>query len=202
MMKTHLKGLVSLASAVLLCGPAAAVEPGEKAPDFTLPSMRGESVTLSDHEGKIVVLEWINHDCPFVKKHYGSGNLPGLQEKYRDKGVVWLGINSSAPGKQGHLDAEGMIARSEKEGSKATHVLLDPEGKVGKAYGAKVTPHMFVINPEGEVVYNGAIDSKPTTKVEDIETATAYVSEAIDAVMAGDEVPTKTSKPYGCGVKY
>lgn len=201
-MKRHWKRFISLASTVLLCGSAAAVEPGEKAPDFTLPSMHGESVTLSDHEGKIVVLEWINHECPFVNKHYGSGNLPGLQEKYRDKGVVWLVINSSAPGKQGHLDAEGMIERSKKEGSNATHVLLDPEGKVGKAYGAKVTPHMFVINPEGEVAYNGAIDSKPTTKVEDIETATDYVSEAIDAVMAGDEVPTKTSKPYGCGVKY
>lgn len=183
-------------------GSLLAVEPGADAPDFTLKSTEGKEVSLDDFEGKLVVLEWINYDCPFVKKHYGSGNMPALQEKYTGEDVVWLSVNSSAEGKQGYLPASELAARSEKEGNKASAILLDTDGTVGKAYGASTTPHMFVINKEGKVAYAGGIDDKPTTKAEDIESSNNYVAAALDALMAGDEVATAKAKPYGCSVKY
>ena len=186
----------------LVLGTAAAVEPGEMAPEFTLTNTKGEEVSLSDYKGKTVVLEWINYDCPFVAKHYNSGNLPMLQEKYTAKDVVWLAINSSAEGKQGHLSPSELQARADKEGSKATAVLLDTDGQVGKAYGAKTTPHMFVINGEGKVAYAGAIDDKPTTAKEDIQGAKNYVSSALDSMMAGEAVEVSKAAPYGCSVKY
>jgi peroxiredoxin len=167
-----------------------------KAPAFTLTDLSGTEHSLSDFKGKTVVLEWTNYGCPFVKKHYESGNLPELQEKYTDKGVVWLAI---ASGKT----AEGFEeAAAEEMDSKATAVLLDPTGETGKAYDAKTTPHMIVITPEGQIAYDGAIDSKPTTEVSDIESAEDYTSAALDAVLAGEEVTTAKTKPYGCTVKY
>lgn len=175
---------------------------GQPAPSFTAENLKGESVSLADSKGKIVVLEWNNFECPFVKKHYGSGNLPKLQETYTAKGVVWLTINSSAVGKQGYLEPAKMAERASKEGNKATHYLMDTDGKVGKAYGAKVSPHMFIINKDDVLVYDGAIDSKATTDTKDIETADKLFANALDAVLDGKEVTNAKNQPYGCGVKY
>ncbi len=202
MMMKRNKWMGWMVAAALTGGSLHAVEPGDEAPAFTLPDTKGEEVSLADFKGKLVVLEWLNYDCPFVKKHYQSGNLPALQEKYTGQEVVWLSINSSAEGKQGYLPGEKLAARSEKEGNKASAILLDTSGKVGKAYGARTTPHMYVIDAEGKLAYLGGIDDKPTTKASDIEGATNHVAAALDALLAGKEVEVKKAKPYGCGVKY
>ena len=191
-----------MSAMISLSFTAGAAEIGEEAPAFTLKNTEGEDVSLADHKGKIVVLEWINYECPFVKKHYASGNMPMLQGKYDAGEVVWLVINSAAEGKQGYLEPADLQARSDKEGSKADAILTDSDGKVGKAYGATHTPHMFVIDKEGMLVYSGAIDSKNTTDQADIESADNYVVMALDAVMAGKEVEKAKTKAYGCDVKY
>ncbi|MCX7880759.1 MAG: thioredoxin family protein [Ignavibacteria bacterium] len=172
------------------------------APDFKLQDINGMEVILSDYFGKVIVLEWINFDCPFVKKHYESGNLPKLQAEYKDKGVVWFAICSSAPGKEGNLPKGEIRKRLSQYNSKILFYLIDEDGKVGKMYGAKTTPHIFIIDKNGKLVYSGAVDDKPSTKVEDIEKSKNYVREVVDALLAG-KVPTiKTTKPYGCSVKY
>jgi peroxiredoxin len=181
---------------------AHAAEIGEPAPDFTAKNVQGESVSLADFKGKVVVLEWANFDCPFVKKHYASGNMPKLQEQYAAKDVVWLTINSSAEGNQGYHEPSKMSEVADKQGNKATHFLMDTDGKVGKAYDAKVTPHMFIISADGKLAYNGAMDSKATTDAADVATADKLFVNALDAVLAGKEVPNAKNKPYGCGVKY
>lgn len=175
---------------------------GKSAPDFTLTDTHGKKHSLSDYKGKFVVLEWINHDCPFVGKHYGSGNMQKLQKKYTKKGVIWLSINSSAPGKQGHCSPEKANKLTKEKDAAPTAVLLDPDGKVGKLYGAKTTPHMFIINPEGILIYNGAIDDKPSTNVADIAKAKNYVQTALDEALAGKKVTIRATQPYGCSVKY
>jgi len=187
-------GLVSLVA-------AHAVEVGKPAPDFKAKNVKGETVSLSDYKGKIVVLEWNNFECPFVRKHYGSGNMQKLQETYTGKGVIWLTVNSSAAGKQGNL-GDAAADKVSKEGSKATAYLLDSDGAVGKAYGAKVTPHMFVINKDGNLIYDGAIDSMNTPKPEDIAKSENYVVKAVDAALEGKPVANGKTQPYGCGVKY
>jgi alkyl hydroperoxide reductase subunit AhpC len=179
-----------------------AKEVGQRAPDFTATNLKGESVSLGDFKDKVVVLEWVNFDCPFVKKHYASGNLPQLQETYTGKDVVWLTINSSAEGKQGHAEPAKQAERASAEGNKATHFIADTDGKVGKAYDAKVTPHLFIINKEGVLVYNGAIDSKATTDQADVATAEKYFVNALDATLDGKTVENAKNQPYGCGVKY
>jgi peroxiredoxin len=174
----------------------------EQAPDFTLKAADGETHSLSDFDGKYVVLEWLNYGCPFVQKHYESGNMQSLQETYTDKGVVWLSIVSSAEGKQGYYPPAEMVKQKEKHNGEMTAILMDPSGEVGRTYGAQVTPHMYVINPEGELIYKGGIDDKPTTDVADIEGATNYVKMALDQAMSGEDVKVQTAKPYGCTVKY
>lgn len=180
----------------------AGVTSGQPAPDFTLPGVDGKMHSLSDHKGSFVVLEWVNFDCPFVKKFYGSDTMQKLQADYKAKGVVWLSIVSSAPGKQGHLDAETAPARIAQEKAQPSAFLLDPSGEVGRLYGAKTTPHMFVIDSEGTLIYQGAIDSVRSTKAQDIPIATNYVTDALDAAMNGQPVPTSETKAYGCSVKY
>ncbi|NUN07563.1 MAG: thioredoxin family protein [Ignavibacteriaceae bacterium] len=175
---------------------------GGKAPAFSLEDSQGKTHNLSDFNGKYVVLEWINFDCPFVKKHYDSGNMQRLQKKFTEKGVIWLSVCSSKKGKQGNFTNEEINSRSKKLSAAPTAYLVDESGEVGKSYGAKTTPHMYVINPEGTLVYMGAIDDKPTTDVEDIEGATNYVTEALNSLMNGKEVKTKSTKAYGCSVKY
>ncbi|CAG0941249.1 glutathione peroxidase [Candidatus Brocadiaceae bacterium] len=180
----------------------AQVEIDAAAPNFKLTDSKGTAHSLSDFAGKYVVLEWINFDCPFVKKHYNSKNMQNLQKQYTAKGVVWLQINSSAEGKQGNFSSEEINKRNAEHGSNATAYLIDADGTVGKLYGAKTTPHMYVINPKGTLIYAGAIDDKPSSKVEDIEGAVNYVANALDAAHAGKEVAVKTTAPYGCSVKY
>lgn len=197
---------LALLTVVAFAAPVAAqtdqADIGEPAPDFTLEAADGETHSLSDFEGKYVVLEWLNFECPFVGKHYGSGNMQALQEKYTDEGVVWLSIVSSAPGKQGYYPPKEMIEQKKKHNGNMTAILMDPDGEIGKTYGATVTPHMYVINPDGELVYRGGIDDKPTTDEADIEGATNYVDRALTAVMNGEEVSPKQAKPYGCTIKY
>lgn len=193
-------GFVASAPSVVAQTNEAAV--GEPAPNFTLKDLDGETHALSDYEGDYVVLEWLNFECPFVGKHYGSGNMQTLQETYTEKGVVWLSIVSSAPGMQGYFPPEEMKAQNEKRGGNQTTILMDTAGKVGKTYGATVTPHMYVISPKGELLYRGGIDDKPTTDEADIEPATNYVVKALSAAMSGEEVDPKQAQPYGCTIKY
>ena len=189
--------------AIVLTFPVfATVEPGEPAPEFTLTDSKGTSHKLSDFRGKLVVLEWLNHECPFVKKHYSGGDMQKLQKEYTAKGVVWLSIISSAPGKQGHRTGPQANADTEDKGAAPTAVLLDPAGEVGKKYDAKTTPEMFVIDKEGKVIYAGAIDSIKSTDSKDIAKAENHVRAALDAALAGQPVPTPKTKPYGCSVKY
>lgn len=180
----------------------ALVETGTTAPDFTLKDTSGTEHSLSDFKGKYVVLEWTNHGCPFVAKHYNEGHMQALQKKMADNGVVWLVINSGAPGKQGHVSPEEGQKLIADKGIKAAAMLLDTEGKVGRAYDARVTPHMYLIAPDGSLVYQGAIDSIRSTKSSDIDTAENYVKAAYMAHKAGQPIENHTTKPYGCGVKY
>lgn len=175
-----------------------AAEIGKPAPDFSVKNTAGETVDLTSLKGKIVVLEWVNYQCPFVKKHYESGNMPKLQETYTAKDVVWLTVSSAAEGKQGYYDATKMAEVAKEQKNKATHTLMDTDGKMGKAFDAKVTPHMFIINKDGVLVYDGAIDSDP----KDPATADKLFANALDAVLAGTPVENAKNKPYGCGVKY
>jgi peroxiredoxin len=178
------------------------VSPGTQAPDFSLPDSHGKTVRLSDFRGKYVVLEWYNPDCPFVGKHYKSGNMQSLQKEFTGKGVAWLTIDSSAPGEEGNYPADQLNQLSSKVGAARTALLLDPEGKVGRQYGAKTTPDMYVIDPQGKLVYRGAIDNKRSTDLQDVKTATNYVRVALENAMTGKPVPTTATQPYGCSVKY
>src|ERR1044072_6879944 len=175
---------------------------GSNAPDFSISDSTGNSQSIAQYKGKYVVLEWFNPECPFVKKHYGVGNMQKLQKEFTDKGVVWLPVDSSATGKEGNLAPEAANAKIAEWKMHATALLLDPEGKAGKAYGAKNTPHMFIINPEGKVIYEGAIDSKASPNPTDIPNSTKYVKVALAEAMAGKKVSNPNTRPYGCSVKY
>lgn len=192
-----------LAAALFLTAPASA-EPtiGQAAPDFTATDSNGTSHKLSDFKGKTVVLEWTNHECPFVVKHYGSGNMQSLQKAATAEGTVWLSVISSAAGKQGHVDGAKANELTKTRDAAPTAVLLDEKGEVGKLYGAKTTPHMFIVDKEGVLVYAGAIDSNPSPRESDIKDATNYVRQALDEIKAGKPVSVATTKSYGCGVKY
>ena len=183
-------------------GVGAAVTVGETAPDFTLEDTNGNTHTLSDYRGQFVVLEWINHDCPFVRKMYNSGKMQELQKKYRGKDVLWFSVSSSAHGKQGHYHPDEANALTEQKGAAPTAVLMDFDGIAGRKYGAQTTPHMFVIDPEGTLIYQGAIDSIPSVDTADVPRADNYVEMALDAAMAGEPVPVASTKSYGCSVKY
>jgi peroxiredoxin len=172
------------------------------APDFTLTGSRNQTVSLSDYKGKLVVLEWTNHECPFVRKHYESGNMQKLQRDYTAKDVIWLSIVSSAPGKQGHVTGDQAEELTKSRGAAPTAVLLDPAGTAGQAYGAKTTPHMYIIDKEGVLRYAGGIDSIKSTDQADIKTARNYVAQSLDELLAGKAVSEPATAPYGCGVKY
>ncbi len=174
----------------------------QAAPDFKLTDATGKEHSLSDFKGKWVVLEWVNFGCPFVKKHYGSGNMQNLQKTYTEKGIIWLSICSSAPGKEGYYDSEALTEKIKSTNNASTAYLVDSEGKVGKMYEAKTTPHMFIVDPEGKLAYAGGIDNIASTDKDDIKEATNYVKEALDAALAGKPIAVKSSKPYGCSVKY
>lgn len=175
---------------------------GKAAPVFTAVDSNGKSHTLSDFKGKYVVLEWLNHGCPYVKKHYSAKNMQKLQADWTAKGVVWLSIISSSEGKQGYSTPEQANKDMAEQGAKPTAILLDPKGDVGRLYGAKTTPHMFVVNPEGNLIYKGAIDSVKSADADDIAGATNYVQVALTEAMAGKPLTHTDTTPYGCSVKY
>lgn len=180
----------------------AAPEIGQPAPAFTALDSNGKTVQLSDFKDKYVVLEWTNHECPFVKKHYKSGNMQGLQAWAKLKGAAWLSVISSAPGKQGHVDAAGANALSKDRGAVPAHVLLDESGAVGRLYEAKTTPHMYLVAPDGTLIYKGGIDSNSSADVDDIAGATPYVKVALTEALAGKPVTESSTRPYGCSIKY
>ena len=191
-------GIVGLA--VLAAPPSARVN--APAPDFSATDSHGRTQRLSDQKGKMVVLEWTNNRCPFVGKHYGSGNMQTLQKKYTAQGVVWFTVVSSAPGTQGYVNPAEANRDTERRGAAPTAILLDPTGSLGHLYGAQATPHMYVIDPQGQLVYMGAIDDAPSADPSDIARAKNYVAAAIEEVRAGKRVTVPATKAYGCSVKY
>jgi len=194
--------LYSLAVVTVLAGLSYGQKVGEPAPDFKATDSNGQRDELSSYRGKYVVLEWHNNGCPYTRKHYDSGNMQRLQKEWTSRGVIWFTVISSAPGQQGYVTAEQENEYLKRMNAVPTAALLDPQGEVGRLYAAKTTPHMFIINPAGVLIYDGAIDSKASTDQSDIPTATNYVSQALDEAMAGKAVSTPTSRPYGCSVKY
>ncbi|GHE38894.1 thioredoxin family protein [Vulcaniibacterium thermophilum] len=201
--------LTFAATALTSCGAApdavaatAAAVVDKPAPAFTLVDSTGKKRSLAEFAGKTVVLEWTNHECPFVRKHYGSGNMQKQQRAATAQGVVWLSINSSAPGQQGHVDAAAAERVRGQARAAQTAYLLDPDGTVGRLYGAKTTPHMYVIDPKGVLRYAGGIDSIPSPDPADIAQATQYVPQVLAELAAGKPVSVKVSRPYGCSVKY
>jgi AhpC/TSA family len=175
---------------------------GATAPSFTAHDVDGKTVNLADYKGKTVVLEWTNNGCPFVRANYDSGAMQKTQTAAKSQGVVWLTVLSSAPGTQGYLTAEQAKADIAKDKANPAAYLLDPDGKVGKLYGAKTTPHMFVITPDQKIAYMGAIDDKPTPKASDHPTAKNYVTAALQSLAAGKAPDPASTTPYGCSVKY
>jgi peroxiredoxin len=209
--RRHLSLAAGMATAVALSAGAliastaqAAPSTGAAAPAFSGVTSAGETISLSDFAGKTVVLEWTNDGCPFVKKHYAAppSNMQTLQKNAAADDIVWISVISSAKGEQGYADAARANELTTSRGAEPAHVVLDEAGTIGKLYGAKTTPHMFIITPDGELAYDGAIDSKPTAKVADIADATNYVTAALADIEAGKPVATPVTKPYGCSVKY
>ncbi len=202
MIKRNLKHVFNVLILLSISMPVWANKAGVMAPDFTLVDTNGNSHSLSDFRGKTVVLEWTNHECPYVKKHYESGNMQQLQADATADGVVWLTILSSAPGKQGHTSAEEANELIAKHGAKATARLLDYDGTVGRLYDAKTTPEMFIIDTDGMIQYDGAIDDKPSFNPKSLEGATNYVTASLTAMAEGNEIAVTSTPPYGCSVKY
>jgi peroxiredoxin len=197
---SRVKLAFAFTAAISLAAFAARV--GDTAPDFTATDSHGQTHKLSEYKGKFVVLEWTNNGCPYTVKHYSSGNMQALQKQWTAKGVVWLTVLSSAPGEQGFMTAAQENAYIGKVRADPTAALLDPKGAIGHEYGAKTTPHMFVIDPAGKLIYEGAIDDHPSTDTSDIPASKNYVSAALTEAMAGQPVATGYTRPYGCSVKY
>ena len=193
--------------ALLVFAQAAIAAPGEPevdkpAPLFSATDSNGKTHNLADYRGKIVVLEWTNHDCPYVRKHYGAGNMQALQNDAREADIVWLTVISSAPGKQGYVDPAEANKLTASRNAAPHAVLLEPDGAIGKAYGARTTPHMYIIDAQGVLRYKGGIDDKPTSDPADIDGAENYVRAALADLASGSAVRTPVSRPYGCSVKY
>ncbi len=199
--RTALSVVLGFAVAITISA-AWATRVGDRAPDFTATDSNGKVHKLSEYQGKFVVLEWTNRGCPYTQKQYDSGNMQRLQRGWTSRGVIWLTVISSAPGKQGYATAADENAYVKQVNAAPSAVLLDPAGTLGHLYDAKTTPHMFVINPQGILIYNGAIDDKPTTDVADVNGAKNYLSLALDEATSGKPVSNPTTRPYGCSVKY
>lgn len=197
-----LKILTVVLTTFISSAALAAVEIGKAAPDFIATDTNGKQIKISDLKGDLVVLEWTNHDCPFVKKQYDSGKMQSLQKEFGDKDVVWLSIISSADGKQGNVTNEEANEQTTKRSASPSSVILDPSGDIGQLYGAKTTPHMFIINKEGNVVYKGAIDDKPSANPADIKTSKNYIFQSLNELLDGKEVSEPVTSQYGCSVKY
>jgi peroxiredoxin len=192
------------AAVALLCAviAQASVSVGQSAPDFKVKDTNGKEQSLSAYKGKFVVLEWTNPGCPFVQKHYDTANMPATQKAAESKGVVWLTVSSTAKDAGDYKQPADLAAWLKQKGAQPTAVLMDDDGKIGQAYGARTTPHMFVIDPQGKLVYAGAIDSKATARKDDVKGATNYVKVALDEALAGKSISKATSEPYGCSIKY
>ena len=201
-LKLSTLALVISATFITASNAQAAPEIGASAPGFDGKTSTGETISLSDFAGQTVVLEWTNDGCPFVQKHYETGNMQATQEAVNEKGGVWISIISSAPGKQGHADAARAAMLTDTRGAQPDHVILDPSGDIGRLYAAKTTPHMFVIDGAGVLRYDGAIDDQPSANHATVDGATNYALAAFNAVTAGAPVETAQTKPYGCSVKY
>lgn len=206
MMLRLTRSLTNVLATTILAGfslsALAAPQIGEPAPAFTGVDTSGKDWVLDELRGKRVILEWTNHDCPYVKKHYETGNMQALQRDATADGYLWLSVISSAPGKQGHVGAERADALTEQRQAAPTAVLLDPSGDIGKAYGARTTPHMFVIDKDGTLVYMGGIDDRPSTDPADVRGANNHVRAVLAELDAGDPVSQPATRPYGCSVKY
>ena len=200
--RDHLIGAALLALAPWLSTAALAANVGQAAPAFELSDTSGKAVKLSDFKGKFVVLEWTNPSCPFVVKHYGSQNMQSLQKEAAGKEVVWLSISSTAPSHSEYLQPAALAQRYKEWGGAPTAMLMDDSGKVGKAYAARTTPHMYIVDPKGTLVYAGGIDDKRSANPEDVKTAKNFVRVALGESMAGKPVSTPTAAPYGCSIKY
>lgn len=197
-----MKRLAVLAAASSFAGAALANAPvGQPAPAFSVTDLAGKAVNIADFKGKTLVLEWHNFNCPFVQKHYKSGNMQALQKKYGGD-VVWLAVNSTNKGHSDWTDPPVLTKQLKDFGAAPAHYLVDEPGRMGLAYGAKTTPHMYIIDPQGKVVYNGAIDDKRSTNPEDVKTSRNYVSAALDELKAGKPVSVASTAPYGCTIKY
>lgn len=197
--------LILAAAALVAQAPLhaqAAVAVGQAAPDFALKDTSGKTVRLSDFKGKHVVLEWTNPGCPFVRKHYDSGNMPATQKDATDKGVVWLAINSTEKASSDYLEPTKLSAWLAERKASPTAVLMDEEGTTGRSYGARTTPHMYIINPQGVLIYAGGIDSIASARPSDIEKATNYVKTGLAEALAGKSLTAATTAPYGCSIKY
>ena len=193
--------LLSLLAAISLTTHAA-VNVGQPAPDFTGADSNGKQHSLSQYKGKTVVLEWTNHDCPYVKKHYNSGNMQALQKDATANGVVWLSIISSRPGKQGHVSGKQANELTASRNASPTAVILDESSEIGLLYGAKTTPHMYIVDKSGQLVYMGGIDNTPSKDEDDIPNSKNYVRAALDEMAAGQAIKESITRPYGCSVKY
>jgi hypothetical protein len=193
--------LLSLALALMTI-PALAVAPGTTAPDFKGTDSNGVQHSLSEYRGKYVVLEWANQGCPYDRKHYLSGSIESQQRDWTAKGVIWLSVISSAPGEQGYVTPSEENTYLKTMHAAPTAALLDPTGTIGRLYEAKTTPHIFIIDPTGKLIYQGALDDKPTTEQEDLKGARNYLNEVLTDAMAGKPIPVASTRPYGCSVKY
>lgn len=204
----HHRSIIAAATALLSLAfgvseaTAAQPEVGAPAPAFDGTTAKGETLSLDQYRGKTVILEWTNHDCPYVRKHYGANNMQALQKDTTADGVVWLTVISSAPGTQGYLEGADATKVAADRGAAPSAIVLDPQGTIGKMYDARTTPHMYIVNPEGTLVYKGGIDDKPTANPADIESATNYVRLALDEMAAGKPVSNPSTRAYGCSVKY
>jgi hypothetical protein len=198
-----IRSLIAAASVTLLCSlPASAAAPGDTAPGFTLTDAAGRQVQLADYRGKYVVLEWTNPECPFVRKHYDSGNMQGLQKEWSGKGVVWLAVNSTRSGHSEFRSGPEMTGWMRAQDAAPTATLIDGTSATGRAYGARTTPHMFVVDPAGTLIYNGAIDDRRSANPADAKAANNYVRAALTQATAGKPVTVANTVPYGCSVKY
>ena len=202
LMKSTILGLSAAAALAMpmLAGAQAVV--GQAAPALSAVDTNGKTVSLADYKGKVVVLEWVNPGCPFVQKHYNSGNMPATQKEAAAKGAVWLAVNSTSKDASDYQKPAALAGWMTSKQAAPTATLMDEDGKIGRAYGARTTPHMYVIDPQGKLVYAGAIDSKATANVADIKTATNYVKQALGEVTSGKAVSQATTQAYGCSVKY
>ena len=196
------QAVFGLSTLVLAASLHAAPAVGQSAPDFTLRDISGKAVKLSDFRGKHVVLEWTNPGCPYVRKHYDSGNMPATQKEAVGKGVVWLAINSTGKSSSEYMEPAKLVAWQNERRAQPTATLLDEEGMVGKAFGARTTPHMYIVDPQGRLIYAGGIDSIASSDAGDIKKAVNYVRQGLNEALAGKPLSAAVTRPYGCSVKY